>query len=112
MPARRLDQGTLRRRPPGRDDIQAHPHLPGRPASGSAAQYLVAIMTDYRTDGPGEAPELAVFLMMLSPVRVTCTRCGRPSPAFTYRDDGGADYTADLRELAEWAEKHQCLRNV
>jgi hypothetical protein len=73
-------------------------------------------------------PEFAVFLRMLSrfrvggfddesggytqPVRVTCTRCGRPSPAFTFRDDGGADYTADLRELAEWAQAHQCLRNV
>ena len=46
------------------------------------------------------------------PVRVTCTHCARRSPPWSFRDDGGADYTADLRELAEWAEKHQCLRNV
>lgn len=74
------------------------------------------------------SPELSVFLMMLSrfrvgghddesgqpsePVRVTCTQCKRPSPWFTYRDDGGADYTADLRELAEWAQAHKCLHNV
>jgi len=73
-------------------------------------------------------PELSVFLMMLSrfrvggfegergawtePVRVTCTRCKCPSPPFTHRDDGGADYTADLRELAEWTLAHRCLRNV
>lgn len=73
-------------------------------------------------------PEPSAFLMMLSrfrvggfndesgdytePVQVTCTQCSRPSPPFTFRDDGGADYTADLRELADWAQAHQCRRNV
>lgn len=73
-------------------------------------------------------PSVSVLLMLLSrfrvgglndetdkptePVQVICTQCKRASPPFTYRDDGGADYTADLRELAEWAQKHQCLRNV
>lgn len=73
-------------------------------------------------------PSVSVLLMLLSrfrvgglddedgkptqPVCVTCTGCGRVSPPFTYRNDGGADYTADLRKLAEWAQGHQCLRNV
>lgn len=46
------------------------------------------------------------------PVKVTCTRCNRPSPWFTYRDNGGADYTTPLDELVKWAQDHQCLRNV
>jgi hypothetical protein len=46
------------------------------------------------------------------PVRVTCAECKRPSPWFTYRDDGGADYTAPLDDLVKWAQDHRCLRNV
>jgi hypothetical protein len=72
--------------------------------------------------------ELNVLMLMLShfrvgglddedgkptqPVRITCTGCKRPSPWLTYRDDGGADYTAPLDDLVKWAQDHRCLRNV
>jgi hypothetical protein len=46
------------------------------------------------------------------PVKVTCTRCGQPSPWLTYRDDGGADHTTPLSDLMSWAREHQCLRNA
>jgi len=42
------------------------------------------------------------------PVKVTCTQCGRLSPWFTYRDDGGADQTASLGDLVTWALAHDC----
>ena len=72
------------------------------------------------------SPQLSVFMLMLSrfrvggfddeggdatePVRITCTGCKRLSPWFTYRDDGGADRTAPLNDLAAWAQEHRCLQ--
>lgn len=41
------------------------------------------------------------------PVEVRCGRCGA-AKTFTYRDDGGADYTESLAVLVEWARGHQC----
>jgi antitoxin (DNA-binding transcriptional repressor) of toxin-antitoxin stability system len=41
------------------------------------------------------------------PVEVRCGRCGE-SRTFTYRDDGGADYTESLAVLVEWARSHHC----
>lgn len=40
------------------------------------------------------------------PVTVTCP-AGHSSPPFTYRDDGGADQTADLADLVQWASEHE-----
>lgn len=73
-------------------------------------------------------PSVSVLLMLLSrfrvggldyetqkptePVQVTCAHCGRISQWFTFRDDGGAERTAVLRDLVEWAQAHKCLRNV
>lgn len=42
------------------------------------------------------------------PVIVTCQQCQQQSPVFTYRDDGGADTTASLDDLAGWAANHRC----
>ena len=74
------------------------------------------------------SPEMSILMLKLSrfrvgghddqdgkatePVRVICTACKQPSPWFTYRDDGGADYTGPLDELVAWADAHRCLRHV
>jgi hypothetical protein len=42
------------------------------------------------------------------PVIVTCQRCKQASPEFAYRDDGGADRTASLADLIDWAAGHDC----
>jgi hypothetical protein len=53
-------------------------------------------------DEGGEATE---------PVQVTCTACAETSPWFTYRDDGGADYTTPLSDLVTWAQAHKLARH-
>lgn len=42
------------------------------------------------------------------PVRIWCTECSTGSPFMTNRDDGGADYTTPLDDLAAWALDHEC----
>ena len=39
------------------------------------------------------------------PVLVTCGHCGEEK-WFTYRDDGGADYTESLGTITRWAHGH------
>jgi len=41
------------------------------------------------------------------PVEVSCGQCDE-AQAFTWRDDGGADYTESLPALVAWAAGHQC----
>lgn len=41
------------------------------------------------------------------PVQVNCKQCGEVG-RFTFRNDGGADYTEDLLELVKWAQEHVC----
>lgn len=41
------------------------------------------------------------------PVKVTCA-CGEASGPFTFRRDGGADMTALLGDLVQWAWGHEC----
>lgn len=42
------------------------------------------------------------------PVQVQCKTCYEKSPFFTFRNDGGADYTTDLQTLVTWAQDHIC----
>ena len=46
-------------------------------------------------------------LTFTQPVEVRCPRCGE-AQTFTYRDDGGADYTESLAVLVAWAQEHEC----
>jgi hypothetical protein len=41
------------------------------------------------------------------PVEVRCGQCGE-ARQFTWRDDGGADYSESLPVLITWAQSHQC----
>lgn len=41
------------------------------------------------------------------PVEVRCGRC-RAGQSFSWRDDGGADYTEDLSVSVAWARDHRC----
>jgi hypothetical protein len=68
---------------------------------------LLMVLRRFRVGGLDDEDEKPT-----QPVRVTCTDCKRMSPWFTYRDDGGADYTAPLDDLVKWAQDHRCLRNV
>jgi len=45
------------------------------------------------------------YLEWTQPVQVTCPAGHKRE--FTYRDDGGADTTADLDEINNWASEHQ-----
>ncbi len=68
---------------------------------------LMGMLSRFRVGGVNDETSEPTEL-----VQVICTGCGRPSPPLTFRDDGGADYTTPLSDLAEWAQEHRCLRNV
>jgi endogenous inhibitor of DNA gyrase (YacG/DUF329 family) len=70
-------------------------------------QVLMGLLSRFRVGGFDDEADKPT-----EPVKVTCTGCGRPSPWFTYRDDGGADRTASLSDLVTWAQEHRCLRKV
>lgn len=74
---------------------------------GAEVQVLMGPLARFRVGGFDDETQLVT-----EPVQVICIGCGRLSPWFTYRDDGGADRTAVLSDLVTWAQEHRCLRNV